>query len=211
MEHPGGLVIFSHAGDDMTDVFAAFHPPSAYQAMEKYLIGEVDMAGSSPDLQKADSQAKFEKAYRDLRVKLKKAGLFKASWLYYTWKCLSTLALCALSWTMVLSSDSFLVHMLAAVVLAVFWQQCGWLAHDFLHHQVFENRRLGDLAGIMIGNVWQGFDVSWWKNKHNQHHSVPNLYESQPDAADGESRARPSAASSQAGGETDRIVLRHSR
>jgi cytochrome b involved in lipid metabolism len=24
-EHPGGAVIFTHAGDDMTDIFAAFH------------------------------------------------------------------------------------------------------------------------------------------------------------------------------------------
>nr|AAU11444.1 fatty acid desaturase [Glossomastix chrysoplasta]AAU11445.1 fatty acid desaturase [Glossomastix chrysoplasta] len=186
MDHPGGLVIFSHAGDDMTDVFAAFHPPSAFNFMDKFLIGVVDSKGSSPQLQKDASQASFEKAYRNLRVQLKKAGMFKASSLFYTYKVLSTLALCLVSWGLVLGSDHFGVHLVGALFLALFWQQCGWLAHDFLHHQVFQNRAHGDLAGIMIGNVWQGFSVAWWKNKHNTHHSVPNLYESQPDAADGD-------------------------
>uniref|UniRef100_A0A7S1UKH0 Cytochrome b5 heme-binding domain-containing protein n=1 Tax=Phaeomonas parva TaxID=124430 RepID=A0A7S1UKH0_9STRA len=185
-DHPGGLVIFTHAGDDMTDAFAAFHPMAAYKTMEKFCIGELDLAKSSPHLQKSESQAKFEKAYRDLRVQFKKAGLFNASPVYYIWKCLSTLALCGVSWALVLNSDDFNVHLVGALFLALFWQQCGWLAHDFLHHQVFENRRLGDLAGVMIGNIWQGFDVSWWKNKHNSHHSVPNLYESSPAAQDGD-------------------------
>lgn len=40
--------------------------------------------------------------------------------------------------------------------------------------------------GVMIGNLWQGFSVQWWKSKHNAHHAVPNLHASSPDAADGD-------------------------
>ena len=70
---------------------------------------------------------------------------------------------------------------LSAVLLAIFWQQCGWLAHDFLHHQVFENRTLNNWAGFFVGDWWQGFSVTWWKRKHNTHHAVPNVHLTDPD------------------------------
>ena len=38
-EHPGGAVVFTHAGDDATDIFAAFHAPGSQQMMKKFLIG----------------------------------------------------------------------------------------------------------------------------------------------------------------------------
>jgi fatty acid desaturase len=40
--------------------------------------------------------------------------------------------------------------------------------------QVFETRWLNDLVSYTIGNVFLGFSVSWWKNKHNMHHAAPN-------------------------------------
>ena len=83
-------------------------------------------------------------------------------------------------------SDSFVVNMCGALLLALFWQQCGWLAHDFLHHQVFKNRAYGDLMGIIIGDLFQGFSVQWWKAKHNSHHAVPNLHASTENSCDGD-------------------------
>ena len=34
-EHPGGNVIFTHAGDDCTDIFAAFHPPGLQSMIDQ--------------------------------------------------------------------------------------------------------------------------------------------------------------------------------
>jgi len=68
--------------------------------------------------------------------------------------------------------------MVAALLLAVFWQQSGWLAHDFGHHQVFKNRFLNDCVILMTGGLWLGFSAQWWKHKHNTHHAIPNLHES---------------------------------
>lgn len=34
-----------------------------------------------------------------------------------------------------------------------FVMQGGWLAHDFLHHQVFRHRSFNTVAGYFIGNV----------------------------------------------------------
>ena len=73
-DHPGGNVIFTHAGDDFTDIFAAFHAIGSHQYMEQFYIGDLDQATES----KTDAQRNFEKAYRDLRGKLITAGFYKA-------------------------------------------------------------------------------------------------------------------------------------
>jgi len=75
---------------------------------------------------------------------------------------------------------------MTSATVALFLQQSGWLCHDILHHQVFKDRATGHAWGLVWGNVAQGFSVSWWMNKHNSHHAVPNLVESVPGSADGD-------------------------
>lgn len=113
-------------------------------------------------------------------------GLFNASPLFYVYKCASNLLLLAASIFCAVSSDSLIVNMIGALILGLFWQQCGWLAHDFLHHQVFKTRAYGDMMGLVVGNLFQGFSVQWWKSKHNAHHAVPNLHSSVEGACDGD-------------------------
>ena len=108
---------------------------------------------------------------------------------FYAYKFASTTALLALSaWvtSTAAAQGSVLGQLLGAVVLALFWQQCGWLAHDFGHHQVFKSRFLNDCGILLVGNLYQGFSNEWWKNKHNTHHAVPNLLESAEGALDGD-------------------------
>lgn len=186
-DHPGGSVIFTHAGDDCTDIFAAFHPPSAFTDLAKFEIGVLDESiVTNANKLKPEKQKQFEQAYRDLRTKMIQMGLFNASPLYYTYKITSNLLLLAASIYLVVNFESFWVHFLAANLLGLFWQQCGWLAHDFLHHQVFKTRKYGDFVGLIVGDLFQGFSVHWWKTKHNSHHAVPNLLASVPGACDGD-------------------------
>lgn len=174
-------MIFSHAGDDFTDVFAAFHPPSALNSLEKFYIGDLD---DSTYLK--EEEKKFREAYRNLRSKLLAMGMFKSDGVYYFYKVMSNFAILAAAIACAVMSSSFWVNMAGALLLGLFWQQSGWLAHDFLHHQVFRNRAYGNYMGILLGNVCQGFSVGWWTSKHNTHHAVPNLHSSSPDAADGD-------------------------
>jgi fatty acid desaturase/predicted heme/steroid binding protein len=182
-EHPGGGVIFTHAGDDMTDIFAAFHAPGSQNMMKKFLVGELIPESVEHKDQK---QRDFENAYRDLRSKLVMMGMFKSSPGFYVYKQTSQLSMWAAAMAMMYYSDNTFVHIGAALLMGLFFQQCGWLAHDFLHHQVFKNRRYGDFAGLFWGNLMQGFSVQWWKNKHNGHHAVPNLHNSSALAQDGD-------------------------
>jgi hypothetical protein len=182
-EHPGGSVIFTHAGDDMTDIFAAFHAPGSQSMMKKFYIGDLIPESVT---NKDAHQIEFEKGYRDLRSKLIMMGMFKSNKMFYAYKCISNMTLWATAMAMVYTSDSVGVHVAAAMLLGLFFQQCGWLAHDFLHHQVFNQRKYGDMFGLFWGNVMQGFSVQWWKNKHNGHHAVPNLHSSSALSQDGD-------------------------
>jgi fatty acid desaturase/predicted heme/steroid binding protein len=182
-EHPGGAVIFTHAGDDMTDIFAAFHAPGSQNMMKKFLIGELIPESVE---HKDDRQREFEAGYRDLRSKLIMMGMFKSNLWFYAYKCLSNMLIWAIAGVMMAASDNVAVHMSAALLMGLFFQQCGWLAHDFLHHQVFSKRKYGDLAGLYWGNLMQGFSIQWWKNKHNGHHAVPNLHNSTALSQDGD-------------------------
>jgi hypothetical protein len=182
-EHPGGSVIFTHAGDDMTDIFAAFHAPGSQSMMKKFYIGDLIPESVT---NKDAHQIEFEKGYRDLRSKLIMMGMFKSNKMFYAYKCISNMTLWATAMAMVYTSDSVGVHVAAAMLLGLFFQQCGWLAHDFLHHQVFNQRKYGDMFGLFWGNIMQGFSVQWWKNKHNGHHAVPNLHSSSALSQDGD-------------------------
>lgn len=183
LQHPGGDVMYTYAGDDMTDVFGAFHPTSAYSMLDEYLIGKIDPSSRKPN--RTPKDAAVEADFRAMRAQLKREGAFEASKLYYLFKFVTTVAIWCASASL-LKSEGWAAYLGSATLLALFWQQCGWLSHDFMHHQVFENRFYGDLAGMLIGNFFQGFSVAWWKNKHNTHHAATNVMESTVDAHDGD-------------------------
>merc|ERR1712127_150293 len=121
-----------------------------------------------------------------VRAKLVMMGMFKSSKGYYAYKCSFNMCMWATAVAMVYFSDNIFMHIGSALLLGLFWQQCGWLAHDFLHHQVFTHRKYGVLAGVFWGNLMQGFSVTWWMNKHNGHHAVPNLHNSSLESQDGD-------------------------
>lgn len=179
VSHPGGRVIFTLAGQDATDQFRSFHSAAAYETLASRCVGVV--------AEGVREVSAFEKEVRELRGKLKSAGLFEASALYYVWKTTEVLGLAGIGIALLhLFPFTWGATLGAAALLATAWQQSGWLSHDYLHHQVFANRFLGDVFGLLLGNVFQGFSVEWWKNKHNTHHAIPNLHESADDRHDGD-------------------------
>jgi len=168
-EHPGGRVIYTYGGKDATDVFSAFHAGSTWSKLSEYLIGRLtgDEADAPVDPIVSD--------FRDLRLKLKRDGMFNSSKPYYAMVAARTLSLAVAAYAALwLWGRSWAGFTASAALLALFWQQCGWLAHDLCHNQVFENRGWNTIGGLMVGGVWAGFSVDWWKGKHNTHHAAPN-------------------------------------
>lgn len=165
-DHPGGPVILAFAGRDATDVFSNFHGSSTWNLLKKFEIGEYQQEEPTPELLKD---------FRELRSSMVRNRLFESNKLYYAYKLLSTFSLLIASWTIVAWSTSLLALLTSAFFLALFFQQTGWLAHDFLHHQVFKSRSLNHwIGGYFLGNVAMGFSDSWWTSKHNLHHAAPN-------------------------------------
>jgi acyl-lipid Delta6-acetylenase / acyl-lipid (9-3)-desaturase len=108
--------------------------------------------------------------------------------LYYVYKTATTL-LWGVAGTALLAQwpGQWWAVLSSAACFGVLYQQCGWLSHDYVHHQVFGSwRGLGNAVGLVVGNVLQGFSVDWWKNKHNSHHAIPNLHESAVGRHDGD-------------------------
>lgn len=131
-----------------------------------------------------DTTIAFASDIEQLRQKLAKQGMFDSSKTYYLIKVLTNLAILGVSAYLLFSGQaqrSVPGLAASAFLLGLFWQQSGWLSHDFLHHQVFKNRSLNNLVGYAMGNIAQGFSVSWWKQKHNSHHAAPNIDGFDPD------------------------------
>ncbi|KAI8988288.1 delta-6-fatty acid desaturase [Mycotypha africana] len=188
VDHPGGQdVLLTHIGKDASDVFHAMHPNSAYETLANCYVGDVEETEKQNDEMENDTKAKnsasFAAEMRELRDKLQSEGYFKSSKVYYAYKVLSTLAICAAGLTLLYlyGRTSTLAVIGSAFIIGIFWQQCGWLAHDFGHHQCCEDRSINDIILIFLGNFCQGFSLSWWKNKHNTHHASTNIHGQDPD------------------------------
>ena len=104
-----------------------------------------------------------------LREEFKRDGLFESNKLYYAFKIVTNWSILAASVTLTIKygSTAVLPTLAGAVLMGLFWQQSGWLSHDFLHHQVFDNRSANNAMGYLLGSLGLGFSVGWWKSKHN--------------------------------------------
>jgi fatty acid desaturase len=69
----------------------------------------------------------------------------------------------------------------AAVLFGFASTQVALLAHDTGHVQAFRGRRLNALARLVFGNLLLGVSHSWWVDKHNRHHAMPNHVDADPD------------------------------
>ncbi|KAL2621873.1 hypothetical protein R1flu_002078 [Riccia fluitans] len=164
--HPGGPVVFTQAGRDATDSFKVFHSAKAWQYLHNFYIG---------DLYNPKPVSELLKDYRELRTLLMRSQFFRSSKMYYVYKCLTNFAILAASLAVISWSKSYSAVLFSSFLLGLFWQQCGWLSHDFVHHQVTENRSFNTyFGGLFWGNFMQGFSVGWWKTKHNVHHAATN-------------------------------------
>lgn len=157
--HPGGeAVIRSFRGVDASDVFREFHPKSAV----KYLVA---LPRKKVDLNVATN---FEQEMRALSKRLEKDGYFKASPTYYARKlielfCILVIGILLYTWQWWFAST---------FVCGLFFQQAGWLAHDFAHSQVTYTYKPMFLT--LVGTLCQGFTGQWWIPKHMMHHARPN-------------------------------------
>ncbi|EGF79963.1 hypothetical protein BATDEDRAFT_37049 [Batrachochytrium dendrobatidis JAM81] len=173
--HPGGNVALSQVGYDASGAFEAMHGPKAVSMLSKFYVGEL----APSEIIKPSG---FLNEVQELRTKIKQNNWNKADPLYYAGKLTANLTMLTVSIFILAAYGNNIAGLItSSFILALFWQQSGWLAHDFLHHQVFKTRSYNNAMGYFIGNVCQGFSVAWWKDKHCTHHSTTNIHSKDPD------------------------------
>ena len=178
--HPGGEIITAYHGLDATDVFFALHPSTAQHWLRKFEV-------TSSSRQKFETQScshqtsKLNAEFRKLRQKIEQLGLLKDDRVeYHVGQLLATLLILGLATgLLILRPELWLV---SALLVALFLQQVGWLAHDYHHLPLFNSPTINYLCtGIILGNVMEGFSGVWWKSRHNAHHAVTNVLFQDPD------------------------------
>ncbi|TVU34111.1 hypothetical protein EJB05_15939, partial [Eragrostis curvula] len=171
-QHPGGdLPLLSLAGQDVTDAFVAYHPPSAWRALDRYRVATLsDYAVSE-----------VSRDYRRLVADFSRAGLFDRKGHGCAASLCAMAALLAGAVWLVLATASVAAHMAAAVMLGFLWMQSGFLGHDSGHYVAMPNRALNRAVQVVAGNCVAGISIGWWKRNHNAHHIACNSLDHDPD------------------------------
>ena len=119
--------------------------------------------------------------YRDLKAKVKDAGLLDNQPLYYTYKMVTSLLAYGVTIAFLFIFDNFWLHIANAILMGLVWVHFGFLAHDASHRQVFKGSKGNDNLFLLVGNLLIGMDMSYWYDKHNAHHAHSNDVVHDPD------------------------------
>lgn len=56
-------------------------------------------------------------------------------------------------------NKNWLPIVLAAVILAVFWQQLAFIVHDSGHNSITHNSAIDNVVGVTLGNLFSGISI----------------------------------------------------
>ena len=175
--HPGGAeTLIRFAGRDATDELRAFHPDWVLDTkLPTFKVGDV----SDPPVPNK-VQVAFRAYYKELDAK----GYFKRDLGWYLFKLMTVFVWLVACLAILKQNKTDLLPVVAAAVsLGMFWQQLAFVGHDCGHMAMMCNRLHDWAVGLMIGNVFSGISIGWWKSTHNVHHAVPNALTHDPDIA----------------------------
>lgn len=162
-KHPGGPVIKKFIGKDATPVFHAYGHKD-WVLKNRAPVGRY--------LRKDDP---IDRDFEKLFAKLKQNGFFETDWVWYAKKVSVVIALFLIAVCLVTQFEAWYLHYLGAVVLAFFWQQNGFIMHEFMHSQVIKDFSKDRLGGLFFGTVCFGISAHWWRDEHIIHHALTNV------------------------------------
>ncbi len=130
---------------------------------------------------KKSTPASLNDEYVELKKLVRQRGLLDKQPGYATIMIIVVLSLFAISVTLLFITNNPWLLLLNAVLLAFAFTQVGFIAHDVGHRQAFYAAWKNDIIGYTAGNLLLGMSYSWWMDKHNRHHSLPNVIDHDPD------------------------------
>lgn len=178
VNHPGGEHLLQNmAGQDATGVYAAFHTGhgSGFRAdkLLKYLPHVADL--------QQPPESAVMKDFRELREKVDKDGLYNTRPSFYIALFIWLALLFGGSIYLTVTATDLASTVGAAVVFALFLQQCAFVGHDSAHNGITHYRDVDIMIGMLVGPLTTGISTAWWKRSHNAHHVVTNSVSHDPD------------------------------
>ncbi|NXB41888.1 FADS1 desaturase, partial [Leucopsar rothschildi] len=180
--HPGGArLLVSHAGQDATDAFVAFHADKVL--VSKYLnplqIGE--LAPDQPSVEPTKNE-KLVEDFRELRATVERMGLLEPNQLFFFLLLAHILLLDTAAWLVLFYfGTSFLPFVFSLLLLTISQVQAAWLQHDLGHLSVFRKTKWNHLLHKFVMCHLIGASAKWWTLLHSQHHAKPNCFHKDPD------------------------------
>lgn len=176
--HPGGeQAILRFAGMDATDELRAFHDDWVLETkLPHFIIGTTSDAPPTSEL---------VLDFRKLGEEFDKLGYFHVTPWFYVGMIIWVFSIFTCSMGLLFKCESFISHMMSAVLLGIFWQQFAFVGHDCGHMSARTHARdnidVNKLGALVT--FFNGISVAWWKATHNVHHAVPNTMDCDPDIA----------------------------
>ena len=191
--HPGGELVLRHAiGTDATDLITGYHPKSIIHGkLQRYVIGTLCETSAEkshrlitvlPDGRSLAKHDAISQSYLQLGNMLETAGMFKP----VPWGYLQDIIRCFAAFSCSILIIAFypatwVSTLVAALLLAIFWHQAAFIAHDLGHCGVSHSNSRDFAVGILLADLLGGLSLGWWKSNHNVHHVVTNSPEHDPD------------------------------
>lgn len=177
-KHPGGakaLRIFQNR--DATEQFEMYHSPVAHKMMHA-------MSKDAPDApaESAVASTDIGRDFAALTKQMERLGYFKADYVDEAFKLFLTLMPAFIGARLLHSG----MPVLGAFLIGFSFYLSGWTSHDYLHHAVIKGSskkmvHWNNAIGYLLGPLWQGYAVEWWRARHNTHHLVTNEEGNDPD------------------------------
>lgn len=119
--------------------------------------------------------------YVQLRKTLEEKGYFQRTPWYYTVRIIATTAFFAISYGILLFSNTWWLTLIGIFTTAFFTVQFGFLGHEAGHGAITKNKNLQYILGQFSMSVINGVGYSHWKERHDTHHGKSNHEEEDPD------------------------------
>ncbi len=195
-KHPGGQLALEHGRyQDMTDYFITLHPEQTESYLKYYAMGKlvenkilwnnkckytkIEKQSIVEALQTihADKEMNNQRsAVIQLHKELLKEGLYQTKYRFYVLETIK-MALLAYSVLYLIKCEWYL---LSSFVLGVFWHQMAFIGHDLGHYGV-THTPYDYQVGVLVGDLFGGISMGWWKHSHNVHHIITNDPHHDPD------------------------------
>ncbi len=163
--HPGGNIINHYTNQDATEVFKKFHSTSSFALKT---LQTLQASNNNTIIIKDKSLLEYE--FEQLQYIWEKKGYYKSNILSYYPNIVTIISTLLLS--LYIAQYNLL---LSGIIISICWIFCGFLQHYCGHFEFTGNRAIDLFVQNIVEGLLKGGSASWWREKHNKHHSKTNI------------------------------------